>query len=73
MDRLDEPLLPSPVADGPARCRQSTGQGGHSDEPAGPQLGEEFFLGHDPVAVLDEIGQDIEHLGLELGHLAGIA
>ena len=73
MDRLDEPLLPPPVADSPARRRQPAGQGGLTDEPAQPQLIEELFLGHDPVAVLDEIGQDIEHLGLELGHLAGIA
>ena len=39
----------------------------------GHRLLEEFLLGDDPVAVLEKIGQDIEHLRLELDERAGIA
>jgi hypothetical protein len=71
MDRLNEPLLPPLIADSPARRHQPAGQAGLTDEPAGPQLFEEFFLGYDPVAVLNEIDQHIEHLRFELNPLAG--
>ena len=37
------------------------------------RLLEQFLLGYDPVAVLEKIGQDIEHLRLDLDELAGIA
>jgi hypothetical protein len=73
MERLDKSLRPPPVAYGPACRHQSAREGGLSDEPAGPQLLEELFFGHDPVAVLEEISQEIEYLRLELDQLAGRA
>jgi hypothetical protein len=73
MKRLYEALVPPTIANGPACRRQPTGDSGLADKPAGPELCEDLFLGYKPVAVLDEIGEDIEHLRLELDELACIA
>ena len=73
MHCLDDALLPATVANRPTCRRQTTGQGGLADEATRPQALEQFLLGDDPVAVLEKIGQDIEHLRLELDELAGIA
>jgi hypothetical protein len=44
-----------------------------TDRVGGPGPLEEFFFGHKPVAVLDQIGEDIEHLWLGLDYFARIA
>jgi hypothetical protein len=73
VDRLDEPLLPTPVADGTARRCQAARQRGLTDKSTGPQTLEEFLLGDDPVAVLNEISQHVEHLWLEFDEFTRIA
>jgi hypothetical protein len=73
VDHLNNPLLSPTVANGSAcRCRPA-GQGGLTDKPAGQLLREGLFLRHDTVALLDEIGQHVEHLRLKLDQLARIA
>jgi hypothetical protein len=48
-------------------------QDGLIDKRLGPELFEQLLSGDRTVAVLDEIGQHIEHLGLDLEHCPGTA
>ena len=39
---------------------------GLADEPVAPDVVEQFGLRHDPVAVSDQVGEDVEHLRLDV-------
>src|SRR5439155_18577806 len=41
------------------------------DQDAGPQLGEQLGLGHDAIAMPDQILQDRKHARLKLAHPSG--
>jgi hypothetical protein len=62
VDGADGPLLPAVVAEGTADLLDPTGDGGLADEAAAPHGVHELFLGHDPVAVPDQVHQDVERL-----------
>jgi hypothetical protein len=38
------------------------GEGGFRDDPTPPDRRDQVVLGHDPIPVLDEVQQDVEHL-----------
>jgi hypothetical protein len=76
-DRLDEPvaaavdgsdhaLLAAAVADRPPGRLQPAGQRRVGHEPAAPDLVQQLGLGHDPVPVPDQVGQDLEDLRLQV-------
>jgi hypothetical protein len=73
MNRPDDALGPAIVSDDSARRFEPTGQRGLTHEPIVPNLIEELPFGHDPVVVPHQIGEHIEHLGLNLLSLASPA
>lgn len=73
MDGPDEALGVTVVANGPPDLLDPAGDGGLADEPATPDAVHQFFLGHQPVAVFDEIGEHLEGLRLHRDPLAGAA
>ena len=58
MKRCDSPSSPS------ARL---------ADEPSAPDRVEQLFFGDAPLAVADELRQDVEHLRLDTNHLVTVA
>ena len=62
----DEPLLRTVVADGPPDLLDPGGQRGLRDEPIAPHLVEQLLLGHDPLAVRQQVGEHVERSGLEV-------
>jgi hypothetical protein len=63
--RLDDPLPRTVVTDGAARRLDARRHGRLADEAVAPHVVEQLVLRDDPVAVLDEIGEDAEHLWLD--------
>ena len=72
-NRLDHPLPLPIVSDGAARGHDAVVKGGITDKLGRPQVFEEFVLGDNAVTMLDEVRQQIEHLGLELEECASAA
>jgi hypothetical protein len=68
-DRLDEVLTIDAVAERVAQCRDGVGEVRLLHEGVGPDRGEQFLLGDQPSATVDEIGQQIECLGRERDRL----
>ena len=66
VDGADHRLLPAAVPDCPARRLDPAGQGRVGDEAAAPDLVEQLGPWHDPVVVPDQVGQDLEDLGLQV-------
>ena len=67
-DVADEALLRAVVADRPADLLDPGGQRGLRDEPIAPHLVEQFLLGHDPLAVRQQVGEHVERSRLEVLH-----
>ena len=65
---MNQPLPTSRVTDGLAGSPYSAGEGGFAHDPTRPQLFKEFLCGDEAVAMVDEIGQQVEDLGLYLAH-----
>jgi hypothetical protein len=65
VDRLDDPLVSSGVADRPADGLDAARQRRLRDEPIAPDLVQQLGLGHDPVPVAHQVREDVEHLGLD--------
>ena len=61
------------VADRLARGLDAARQRRLAHEPVAPDVVEQLFLRHDAVAVLDEVAQHVEHLGLDVARLAPAA
>jgi hypothetical protein len=68
--RADAALQPAVVSDGLSSCLDAARQRGLRDEAITPDLVEQLVLGHDAVAVLQQIHENVENLRLELDHLA---
>jgi hypothetical protein len=66
-------MLPPAISNGFAHRHDATSYGGLADKPCRPELLQEFFFGDHAVAVLNQVGEDIEHLRLKLDRLTGIA
>ncbi len=64
VNRLDDPLISTSVADRAPSGLDPAGQRRLGDEPVPPDLVEEFGLRHDTVPVAQQICQDVEDLGL---------
>ena len=69
--RADHLLPCAVVADGAAGRLDPAGQRRLADEAVAPHVVEQLRLGHDPVTVGDEIGEDVEHLPLDVYRLPG--
>jgi hypothetical protein len=65
VDRADELLAGTVVADGPPHGLDAAGQRRLAHEPVAPDGVEDLLLGHDPVALADQQGEHVEHLGLD--------
>jgi hypothetical protein len=65
LQRLDQPLLLAGVADRLARRVEAARHRGIGDDAALPDRADQFVLRDDAVAVLDQVGQEIEHLRLD--------
>ena len=70
---LNHVLLSSTIPHRAARRHHPAGQRGFTDQAAGPDLFDELVFGHDPMTMLNQIGQHIEDLGLDLDHMAAAA
>ena len=64
-ERPDQALTLPVVADGPARRRDAAAERRVGDEAVAPDAVEQLVLGDDAVAVLDQVGEDVEDLRLE--------
>jgi hypothetical protein len=73
MQGLNQALHTSGVPDGLAGSTDSAGEGGFAHNPTRPQLCEEFLFGDEAVAMLDEIGQQVEYLGFDFDRPTGAA
>ncbi len=73
VDGADQPLLTPAVADRPAGRLDPAGQGRVAHEPAPPDLVQQLGPWHHPVAVADQVGQDLEHLRLQVAGDAAAA
>jgi hypothetical protein len=62
----DDPLVAAAVADRPAGRLDPAGQGRVGHEPAAPDLVQQLGPGDQPVAVADQVGEDGEHLRLQM-------
>jgi len=59
---LDHALGLSVVADRSSGLLDPAGHGRLADEPPAPDLVHQLFLADDPIAVVDQIDQDVERL-----------
>ena len=66
VDGADHPLGPAVVADRPAGRLDPAGQRRVGHEAAAPDLVQQLGPGDDPVAVADQVGEDLEHLRLQV-------
>ena len=73
VDGADHPLLAAAVADRPAGGLHPAGQRRVGHEAAAPDLVQQLGPGHHPVAVTDQVGEDLEHLGLQVAGDASAA
>ncbi len=64
--RLDDTLGGAVVADRPPGRLHPRGEGRLRDEPIAPDLVEQLLLRHDAVPMLDEVTEELEHLGLDV-------
>ena len=71
VDRADHALRPPVVADGAARGLEPAGERRLADEAVAPDVVEQLLLGDHAVTVLDEVGEEIEHPGLDANPLSG--
>src|SRR6185369_10758848 len=60
----------SVVADRAPGSLDAAGQCGLADEPVTPDLVQQLFLGHHPVAVAEQVDEDVEDLWLDRHALA---
>ena len=64
----DEALLRPIVADRPPDLLDPGGERGLRDEPIAPHLVEQLLLGHDPLAMRQQVGEHVERARLEVLH-----
>src|SRR5712675_1587312 len=64
-DGADQLLVVAAVAERLAGGVDAAGQGGIRHDPAAPDRGDEVVLAHHAVAVLHQVDQEVEHLGLD--------
>jgi hypothetical protein len=69
---FDAALRPPAVTDGSARRHDAVTQDGIADVLVGPELLEQFLSGDGAVAMLDKVGEDVKHLGLDLEQCPGV-
>ncbi len=69
-DGPDVALRFAVVAERAAGRLDAAGQCRLTDEASTPHGVEQLLLGHEPVMVADQLGQHVEHLGLDTDHLA---
>ena len=62
MDRAHDLLALAVVTHRTARGLDPRGEGRFADESVPPHVVEELFLGDHPIAVDEEVGEDVEHL-----------
>ncbi len=62
VDRAHDRLTLAVVTDRAARGLDAGRERGLADEPVAPDVVEELFFGDHPLAVDDEVGEDVEHL-----------
>ena len=65
--------FPSAVADRPSRCVDPAGQRRVGYDPSSPDRGNEIILADDPIVVLDQVNQKIEHLLLYRNRCRAVA
>ncbi len=73
MHRADHALRPAPLSQGGARRADRPGEGALADRHVGPHGVEELALRHRAVSVLEQVDEQVEHLGLGLDGLAPAA
>jgi hypothetical protein len=66
MHRPDHVLTVAPVAHRPACPADTAGNGAFFHIGLGPDVLKQLFFGHQPVALLDQIKQQLIHLALHL-------
>jgi len=71
MDRLDALLSLTTVANRLADRHDPLRENPFADKSAGPQLLEQFALGDDPIAMLQEIREDVDGVRLQRTHHPG--
>ncbi len=71
MDGLDGPLRTTVVTDDAARLLDAGGEGRLGDEAVAPHVVEQLLLGDQPTGLFDQVLQDREDLGFELGRAVG--
>ena len=64
-DGANQLLVPAAVADRLSRGVDAAGQGRIRDDTAAPDRGDQIVLADDAVAVLHQINQQVEYLGLD--------
>ena len=70
VDRLDDPLVTTRVADRPPNRFDAARQRRLGHEPVAPNLVQQLGLGHHPISVTDQVGEDVEDLRLDGDDLA---
>ena len=66
MNRLDDALIAAGVPDGAARRLDATRERRLGNELVTPHRIEQLHFGHDSIAMLDEMAQDVEDLWLHM-------
>ena len=69
LDGLDEVLALTGIADSLANSRNAAGQRRFRNSAPAPNRSEEVVLGHDPIAIFDQINKKIKDLWLGLDEI----
>jgi hypothetical protein len=73
MDGADQALGVTVIADRLPRRFDPAAEGRFRDDPAGPDILEEFVLRNHAIPVLDQVTKELEHLGLDVARRAAAA
>jgi hypothetical protein len=70
LQRLDQPLLFTAVADGSTRRVSAVGESRFGDDATSPDRSDHVVLADHAIAVADQIDQEVENLGLKRNEIA---